>query len=85
MYQVKQFLDTMLRPSGGHNVERILGNKIGPVRRYGAPTASAVMEPGPVLTPVLSTRYQIKLLADQRVVRMRYPKGLGLNRRLRCS
>jgi hypothetical protein len=43
------------------------------------------MEPGPVLTPVLRTRDQIKLLAEQRVVRMRYPKSLGLNRRLRRS
>ncbi len=82
MRQVKEFLNTKLRPPCGHDVEGILGNKVGPVRWYGAPTASAVMEPGPVLTPVLGTRDQIKLLAEQRVVRMRYPKGLGLNRRL---
>jgi hypothetical protein len=85
MHQVKEFLDTKLRPPGSHDVKWILGNKIGPVRWYGAPTASAVMEPGPVLTPVLGTRDKIKLLAEQRVVRMRYPKGLGLNRRLRRS
>ena len=85
MHQVKEFLDTKLRSPGGHNVERILGNEIGPVRWYGAPTASAVVEPGPVLTPVLDARDQIKLLAEQRVVRMRYPKGLRLNRRLRRS
>ena len=63
-WRIQEFLDTKLRPPGSHDVERILGNKIGPVRWYGAPTASAVMEPGPVLTPVLGTRDQIKLLAE---------------------
>ena len=85
MRQIKEFLNTKMGPPGSHNVERILGNEIGPVRWNRAPTASAIMEPGPVLTPVLGTRDQIKLLAEQRVVRMRYPKGLGLNRRLRRS
>ena len=85
MHQIKEFLNTKLRPSGGHDVEGILGNEAGPVRWYGAPTAGDVMEPDPVLAPVLGTRNQVKVLAEQRVVRMRYPKGLLLNRRLRRS
>jgi len=85
MRQIEEFLDPKRGAPGGHNVERIFGDKIGPVRRQRAQAARAVMEPGPVLMPVLATHDQIKLLADQRMVRVRYPERSALNVTMRRS
>jgi hypothetical protein len=43
------------------------------------------METGPVLMPVHTAHDQIKLLAKQWMVRMRYPKRLALNVPMRRS
>ena len=85
MRQCKQFLSPKRGPSGGHDVERIVGNEIGPARRNRAQTAGTVMEPGPVLAPVLATHDQIEFLAEQRMVRVRHPKKSTLNVTMRRS
>ena len=43
------------------------------------------MKPNPVLTPVLAAHDQIKLQAEQWMVRMRYPKGSVLNVTMRVG
>ena len=85
MRQIKQFLSPKRGPSGGHDVERIVGNEVGPARRNGAQTASTVMEPSPVLAPVLATHDQIEFLAEQRMVRVCYPERSTLNVTMRRS
>lgn len=62
--EFEEFLNPKRGPASGHDVEGIFGDKVSPVRRHGAQTASAVMEPGPVLTPVLATHDQIELLTE---------------------
>jgi len=79
MRQFEQFLSPKRSPPGGHDVERVVANEVGPVRGNGAQTASAVMEPGPVLAPVLATHDQVEFLAKQRMVRVRYPEGSMFN------
>ena len=79
MHQFKQFLSPKRGPSGGNNIERIVGNEVGPVRRNGAQTARTVVKPGPVLAPVLATHHQIEFLSKQRMVWMRHPKRSTLN------
>jgi hypothetical protein len=64
MHQIKQFRRPKRGPPGGHDVERIVGNEVGPVRRNGAQTAGTVMEPGPVLAPVLASHDQIEFLTE---------------------
>ena len=83
--QFKQFLSPKRGPPRGHDVERIVGNEIGPVRRNGAQTASAVVEPRPVLAPVLATHDQVELLSEQRMVRVRHPERSALNVTMRRS
>jgi len=85
MRQLKQFLSAKRGPPRGHHVERIIGNEIGPVRRNRAQTASIVMEPGPVLAPILATHDQIEFLAEQGMVRVRHPKRSTLNVTMRHS
>jgi hypothetical protein len=85
MRQIEEFLDPKRGASSGHDVEGIFGDKIGPVRRQRAQAAAAVMEPGSVLMPVLATHDQIKLLADQRMVWVRYPERSALNVAMRRS
>jgi hypothetical protein len=85
MHQFKQFLSPKRGPSGGHDVERVVGNEVGPAPRNGAQTASTVMEPGPVLAPVLATHDQIEFLAEQRMVRVRHPKRSTFNVTMRRS
>ncbi len=85
MRQFKQLLSPKRGPPRGHDVERIVGNEVGPAPRNGAQTASTVMEPGPVLAPVLATHDQIKFLAEQWMVRVRYPKRSALNVTMRRS
>lgn len=85
MRQVEQFLSPKRGPSSGHDIERIVGNQIGPSRRNGTQTASTVMEPGSVLAPVLPTHYQIEFLTEQRMMRVRHPKRSTLNSIMRCS
>lgn len=85
MHQFKQLLSSKRGPSGGHDIERIVGNEVGPVRRNGAQTARTVMEPGPVLAPVLATHDQIEFLAEQRMVGVRHPKRSTLNVTMRRS
>ena len=79
MRQIEEFLDPKRGAPGGHNVERIFGDKVGPVRRQRAQAASAVVEPGPVFMPVLATHDQIKFLAEQWMVRVGYPERSALN------
>jgi hypothetical protein len=43
------------------------------------------MEPGSVLVPVLATHDQVKLLAEQRMVWVRYPERSALNVTMRRS
>jgi hypothetical protein len=85
MHQIKQLLRPKRGPPGGHDVERIVGNEIGPVRRNGAQTARTVMEPGPVLAPVLAMHDQIEFLSKQRMMRMRHPERSTLNVTMRRS
>jgi len=85
MHQFKQFLSPKRGPSGGHDIERIVGNEVGPVRGNRAQTARTVMEPDPVLAPVLATHDQIEFLPEPRMVRMRHPKGSTLNVTMRRS
>ena len=85
MHQFKQFLSPKRGPSGGYDIERIVGNEVGPVRRNGAQAARPVMEPGPVLAPVLATHDQIEFLAEQRMVHVRHPKGSTFNVTMRRS
>ena len=73
------------RSPGRDDVEWIVGNEIGPVRRHGAQAAHAVMKPGPVLAPVLPPHDQVEHLTEQRVVRMRHPKRSSLNVSMRRS
>jgi hypothetical protein len=79
MRQFKQFLSPKRGPPSGHDVERVVGNEVGPTRRNGAQTASTAMEPSPVLAPVLASHDQIEFLAEQRMVRVRHPKRSTLN------
>ena len=83
--QFKQFLSPKRGPPCGHDVEGIVGNETGPARRNGAQTASTVMEPGPVLAPVLAAHDQIKFLAEQRMMRVRHSKRSTLNVTTWCS
>ena len=83
--QFKQFLSPKRGPPRGHDVERIVGNEVGPTRRNAAQTASTVMEPGPVLAPVLATHDQVELLSEQRMVRVRHPERSALNVTMRRS
>ena len=85
MRQIEEFLDPKRGAPSGHDVEGIFGDKIGPVRRQRAQAAAAVMEPGSVLMPVLATHDQIKLLADQRMMWVRYPERSALNVTMRRS
>ena len=85
MCQLKKLLSPQRRPSVGNDVEGIVSNEIGPVRRHGAQTASAVMEPGPVLAPVLAPHDQVELLTEQRMVWGRHPKRSTLNVSMRRS
>lgn len=85
MCQFEEFLSPKCGPSGRHHIEGVLGDEVGPVRRQRAQTASAVMEPGPVLTPVLATLDQIKFLAEQWMVRVGYAKRSTLNATMRRS
>ena len=85
MRQFKQFLSPKRGPSGGHDIERIVGNEVGPVRGNRAQTARTVMEPGPVLAPVLATHDQIEFLRVQRVMRVRHPERSALNVTMRRS
>jgi len=85
MHQFKQFLSPKRGPSGGHDIERIVGNEVGPVRRNRAQTTRTVMEPRPVLAPVLATHDQIEFLAEQRMVWVCYPKRSTLNVTMRRS
>lgn len=85
MRKFKEFRDPKHSPPGGHDVEGIFGHEIGPVRRQRAQMAGAVMKPSPVLPPVLATHDQIKFLAEQRMVRVRYPKWSALNVSMRRS
>jgi hypothetical protein len=79
MRKREEFMDPERGPPGGHDVEGICGDKVGPIRRHGAQMASPVMEPSPVFTPVLATHDQIKSLTEQRMVRVRHPKRSALN------
>jgi len=85
MRQFEQFLSPKRGPPRGHDVERIVGNEVGPAPRNGAQTAGMVMEPGPVLAPVLPPHDQVELLAEQRMVRVRHPKRSALNVTMRRS
>jgi len=83
--QIEEFLWPQCSSSGRYDVEWILGNEIGPVRRHGAQAARAVMEPGPVLAPVLPSHDQVEFLTEQRVMGMRHPKRSSLNVPMRRS
>jgi hypothetical protein len=85
LHQFKQLLSPKRGPSGGYDIERIVGNEVGPTRWNGAQTASAVVEPGPVLAPVLASHDQIEFLTEQRMVRVRHPKRSTLNVTMRRS
>ena len=85
LHQFKKFLSPKRGPPRGHDVERIVGNEVGPARRNGAQTARTVMEPSPVLAPVLASHDQIEFLAEQRMVRVRHPKRSTLNVTMRRS
>lgn len=85
MHQIEEFPHPKHGAPSGHDVEGILGDKIGPVRRQRAQAAAAVMEPGSVLVPVLATHDQIKFLAEQRMVWVRYPERSALNVTMRRS
>lgn len=45
----------------------------------------AVMEPGPVLTPVLATLDKFKLLTEEGMMRVRHPERSALNVTMRRS
>ena len=83
--QFKQLLSPKRGPPGSYDIERIVGNEVGPTRRNGAQTASTVVEPGPVLAPVLATHDQIEFLPEQRMVCVRHPKRSTLNVTMRRS
>ena len=85
MRQFEQFLSPKRGSPRSHDVERIVGNEVGPARRNGAQTPSTVMEPGPVLAPVLATHDQIEFLRVQRVMRVRHPKRSTFNVTMRRS
>jgi hypothetical protein len=85
MCQLEKLLSPHRRPSIGNDVEGIVSNEIGPVRRHGAQTAGAVMEPCPVLAPVLASHDQVEQLTEQRMVRVRHPKRSTLNVTMRRS
>ncbi|WP_256735216.1 hypothetical protein [Variovorax sp. dw_954] len=85
MDQIEQLLDPKRRPPCGHDIEGILGHKVSPARRQRAQTASGVTKPRPVLAPILAAHDQIKFLAKQRMVRVRYPKRSALNAAMRRS
>jgi len=83
--EIEEFLQPKRGAPGGHDVEWIFGYEVSPVRRQRAQAASAVMEPSPVLTPVLAPHDQIKFLADQGVVRVCYAETSSLNVTMWCS
>ena len=85
MREIEEFLHPKRGAPGGHDVEWIFGYEVSPVRRQRAQAASAVMEPSPVLTPVLASHDQIEFLAEQRVVRVRHPKRSTFNVTMRRS
>ena len=85
MRQFEEFRDPKRGPPGGHDIERIVGNEVGPVRGNRAQTALTVMEPRPVLAPVLASHDQIEFLAEQRMVWVCYPKRSALNVTMRRS
>ena len=85
MCQLKEFMGPERGPPRSHDVERICGDKVSPVRGQGAQMAGPVMEPRPVLTPVLATHDQIKFLAEQWMVWVRHPKRSALNVIMRLS
>jgi len=83
--QLEQLLSAQRGPPSGDDVERILGNQVGPVRWHRAQAAAEIMEPRPVLTPVLATRDEIELLPVQRVKWVGHAKRSMLNVTVRCS
>ncbi len=85
MRQLEKFLSPQRCPSVGYDVEGIVRDEVGPVRRHRAQMASAVMEPGPVLTPVLAPHDQVELLTEQRMVWVCHPKRSTLNVSMRRS
>ena len=85
MRQFEKLLSPQRRTPVGYDVERIVGNEVGPVRRHAAQTAGAVIEPSPVLTPVLTTRDQIEFLRVQRVMWVPHPERSALNVTMRRS
>lgn len=85
LHQFKQLLSPKRGLPRGHDVERIASNEVGPAPGNGAQSASTVVEPDPVLAPVLATHNQIEFLAEQRMVRVRHPKRSTLNVTMRCS
>jgi len=85
MRQIEEFLQPKRGAPGGHDVEGIFGYEVSPVRRQRAQAAGAVMEPGPVLTPVLAPHDEIKFLADQGVVRVCDAEASLLNVAMRRS
>ena len=85
MDQFEQFLCPPHRPPGRHRVERIGRYEVCPRRRQLAKMTRFIMEPCPVLAPVLPALDQIELASEQRVMRMRYTKRSSFNVRLRRS
>ena len=85
MDQFQEIVNAQRGPPVGHDIERIFCYEVGPVRRQGAQLAGPVMEPGPVLTPVLATLDQFELSTEERMVRVRHPKRSALTVTMRRS
>ena len=64
--------------SSGYNVERVFGHGTRPVGWQRAQTVGNIVKPNPVLTPVLGAKDQFKFMAEQRMIRMRYPETSAL-------
>ena len=84
-HEFKKLLWPQSRSPGRDDVEWIVGNEVGPVRRHRAQAAHTVVEPGSVLAPVLPPHDQVEFLTEQRVVWMRYPERSSLNVSMRRS
>ena len=85
MRQFEEFLDRNAARPAATTLKGIFGDKVGPVRGQGAQMAGIVMKPRPVLSPVQTTLDQIKFPAEQRMMRVRYPKRSALNVTMRRS
>jgi hypothetical protein len=77
--QVEKLLSPKRSPTGGHDVERVVGNQIGPGSRNGVQTACTVLVEGPVLVPVHGAHDEVELLPKERMERVGYPKWSALN------